>query len=466
MADDTALLQEILQTLDAPQAQYAELDTYYSGVQQMAFLAPEARASLGHRFGRMVVNLVRLQVTSVAERLKVQGWEGPYADQLWTDWLANDLDMLSSSAHREALLLGSAYAVVWSNPDGSPRVSVESARQVTTLADPGSREIYAAVKRWQTATTTEAVLYLPDSIKFYTSNSPGANTAGFVLTNEIENPLSVVPVVQLANSDRIPVGGIAYPDRILDHTHSEVWDSLPLVDALSKVLADMLITSEFVGRPRRYATGIELADKPRVDPDTGQPFYNEAGDPIVDAVNPIPETGRTMVSVNDNAKFGQLDGARLDGYGDAVRTLVSMLQAVSCLPSHYLGVLNAQPPSADGLRAAESSLVARCEEKQRMFGRAWEQVGKLMTAVREGIDPATVDVQVCWGPADSRSEAQQADAAVKLFQTGVLSRTATLRSLGYSDDEIALELTNTRTDAALGADARLGRYLTDTTTDA
>ena len=45
----------------------------------------------------------------------------------------------------------------------------------------------------------------------------------------------------------------------------------------------------------------------------------------------------------------------------------------------------------------------------------------------------------------------------------ILSRTAILRRLGMSDDEIAEELGDVQRDARLGADIRMGRFMTDTT---
>lgn len=49
-------------------------------------------------------------------------------------------------------------------------------------------------------------------------------------------------------------------DRLLDNGRSEIRDLVPLVDALNKLLADMLVASEFLARPRRWATGIELVE--------------------------------------------------------------------------------------------------------------------------------------------------------------------------------------------------------------
>ena len=62
------------------------------------------------------------------------------------------------------MLLGDSFVIVWADPLGRPKVTVESAEQVAVLTDPGTRRITAAVKRWETQTTTEAVLYLPDQI--------------------------------------------------------------------------------------------------------------------------------------------------------------------------------------------------------------------------------------------------------------------------------------------------------------
>jgi hypothetical protein len=213
---------------------------------------------------------------------------------------------------------------------------------------------------------------LPDRIVRLRANQTGATTQGFATVEELSNPLNTVPVVAIRNSDRI----------LDDRGYSEIDDLKPLVDALNKSLADMMVTSEYVGRPRRWATGIELTEEPVLD---------EAGEPTGEMVevNPIPEGARAMISENHEAKFGQLAGADLAGYEASVRVIISQIMACSTLPAHYLGVLADQPASADALRAAEASLTARAEARQATFGRSWEQVARLMIAVRDGRDPRT-----------------------------------------------------------------------------
>lgn len=104
----------------------------------------------------------------------------------------------------------------------------------------------------------------------------------------------------------------------------------------------------------------------------------------------------------------------------------------------------------DAVRAQESSLVARVEAKQLIFGPALEQVAALVVAVRDGVDPASVTPRIQWQEPASRSQAQEADAAVKLYQAKVLSRSEVLRTLGYDDVAIARIRSDLRAEALDG----------------
>lgn len=413
------LLQDLLQRLDEPTHRYSELDRYYTGKQPLAFLSPEAKLALGNRFGVMASNIPRLAVTALAERLRITGISGD--SRVYADWLRCDMDQLSGVAHREALLLGDSYVIVWQR-NGRPNVTVESAKQVAVLTDPGSREVYAAIKRWEDTNrkTTEAVMYLPDRIIKLRADQQGAVANGFKTIEELANPLGVVPVVNLRNADRI----------VANWGCSEIDDLTSLVDALNKSLADMMVTSEVAARPRRWACGVELTSEPVLDDDG-----NETGD--ITEVNPFPESDRMMISENESTKFGTLPSADLQAYEASVRVILGQIMAVSTLPAHYVGVFTDNPASADALRAAEASLTARAEARQQTFGRAWERVAKLVIAVRDGRDPDLIDdIRVQWADAATRSVAQEADATCKLVAAGILPVTYALSKLGYSDDEI------------------------------
>lgn len=112
------VLGQLLSTLDAKQAQIGIWDRYYAGEQPLAFLSPEAKRALGTRFGRIASNIPRLSVTSLAERLRVNGFTGDGAEAVWAAWVRCDLDQLSAVAHREALALGRSHAMVWADRRG------------------------------------------------------------------------------------------------------------------------------------------------------------------------------------------------------------------------------------------------------------------------------------------------------------------------------------------------------------
>lgn len=398
------ILNTLTQRLDAPQATYTTWDAYYSGTQPLAYLSPESRQALGNRLGRVATNIPKLAITSLAERLRVTGFNGV---DVWDAWLANDMDQRAGLVHREALTLGRSFVLVWGDKQGRPVISAESARQVAVTTDPGTGVVTAAIKRWSTEKTTEAVLYLPDRIERYRAPVVGATGGGFTLVDEVLNPLQVVPVVPFVNSD-----------RLLDEGCSEIADLAPLVDALNKTVADMLVASEYTARPRRWATGLELE-----------------ADADGNTTNPIPESHRTMVNENPDGKFGMLPGADLAGYREAVSILLGQIMAVSALPSHYMGIMSSSPASADALRASEAALTARAEARAAQFGRSWEAVANLTAAVASG-GPVGASAAVQWADPATRSIAQQADAVTKLYSSGLLPASYALKRLGYSEDEI------------------------------
>lgn len=424
MTDDQTLT-HLLQKIDEKAGTYSILTAYYEGRQPLTFLAPEAREALNNRLQRVSVNIPRLLVDSISERLRITGISDP---AVWADWQANNLDSLHRVAHREALLLGDVYAVAWARGDGSPLVTIESATQMAVVTDPATREVVSAVKRWEDPSGTHAVLYGPEAITRWHTPGAGATTTGFRKVETIENPLGVVPVVWFRNGD-----------RLLDRGISEMSDVLSLTDALTKLTTDLLTASEYAARPRRWASGVELVE-------------DESGD----VKNPFPETDRMMISESHETKFGQLAGADLAGYENAINVVMRQISAVSGLPEHLLGIGGDNPTSADSIRASEAALTARAEARQGTFGKSWHRLAQLMAGIRHGVDPDGVDIRVTWADPSTRSVAQEADAVVKLHAAGILPTSYALARLGYDAAEIETIRAARRAEALDTAGLTLG----------
>jgi hypothetical protein len=423
---DHDLLQSLLTEVDKPVARLTWLESYYYGNQQNGYLTREQRDLLGRRLSHLSVNIPKLAITSLAERLSVRGFKGV---DIWPDWLRNDGDQIQDIVHREALCLGESFVIVWADAQGRPTISAESAWQMAAVRDPGTREIAAAIKRWEGPDSTEAVVFLPDKIYKLRARNKGAKEANsFHVYEELDNPLGVVPVVVFTNSD-----------RFAEHGVSEIDDLADLVDGLNLALADLAIAQAYNARPVAWATGVTLEEKPVLD-DDGNPVVDDDGNPVMAAENPFPPTNRMHIAEPEGSRFGQLDASNLEGFSSAVRIWLSAIQAVTSLPSSQLGILSNQPDSADALRAASQGLEAKAQNRGATFGRSWEMVGKLVYAVSHpGTDVSDIDCRVVWRDFGVNSFGAEADGVTKLFAAGLLSRSGALARLGFSQDEILAE---------------------------
>lgn len=432
------LIKQLSDKLDTTVPKLVDLDRYWRGEQAAAYLTPEARDALGDRLKTLSVNFPRLAVTALAERLEVTGFrtDGPDAEpdgELWRIWRRNGMEDAAAQAHVDALAYGRSFVMVWADTNGAPIVTVESPLQVAVLRDPATRRVTAALKRWVDGNVGRAVLYEPGRITKLVASGVVVDAAampatGWTATEILPNPLGVVPVVPIVNRGRLlDVDGV-----------SEMTDVLDLADALNKLVGDMLVTSEFYARPRRWATGLEVVED--AEGNAVKPF-SAALDDVWQSE--APET-----------KFGQFDAARLDGYADAAALVTQQIGALTGLPPHYLGLHGDQPASADAIRSAEASLVARAYALHRTFGTAWAEVARLVLAVRDGSDPSALDVDVVWANPETRTPAQAADAAAKLVGVGVPLSVVLADTLGMSPEQVERVRSARRGDAldAAGVD--------------
>ncbi|TCJ91616.1 SPP1 Gp6-like portal protein [Dermacoccus sp. SAI-028] len=429
-------LQRLNTLLDTREGDVRTWEARYSGNVPLAFIPPATRKKLGDRLQSLSINFAGLAVDALSERLRLQGFtvDGKADLDLW-ETFQRTMDAGAGQVHLDALALGSSYVSVWAD-NGLPVALPEHPAQVVVTTNPVTRQVDSALKRWAADGKAYAVLYKRDKITAFVSDSyvPQDTTTphawsigaipstGWTSTGSVPNPLGQVPIVPFVNSGRL-----TQPYGV-----SEMAGIADLNDALTKILVDMLVTSESSAQPRRWATGIEV----EVDDDGN-------------AYDPWEGRTTTAQSESPEAKFGQFAPSDLSAYRNAAELLVRQIGALSGLPPQMLGLHADAAMSADAIRAAEASLTAKAEQRQRLFGRSWSEVARLMVAIRDGKDPKTIAVQPIWGDPASRSVAQVADSAVKLFASNLLSRRAALADLGKSPDEIAAIERDAAREAAL-----------------
>ncbi|WP_329177821.1 phage portal protein [Streptomyces sp. NBC_01477] len=421
---------------EASRARLEELDRYYEGKQPLAYLHPELLAELGEQLRQVVINWPRLVVDSLEERLDVEGFrfavpgstadeadaDQSTSDELWRVWQANGMDEASQQAHVDAMVMGRAFMIVGSR-DGdrsTPLITTESPLQVQADWDPQTRRVRAALKRWhETDPLTDAVLdrhatlYLPDRTVWY--DQVGA--AAWRKTDEDVHNLGVVPVVPLANRGR----------TLVPQGRTELADVIPLSDAACKVATDMMVSAEYHAMPRRVAFGFDEEDFTDEQGNAVSMWSRLAGRIWATAKN------RKSGEDGDGADVIQFPEAQLTNFHETINALARLVASLAGMPPHFMGLSTDNPPSADAIKASEIRLIKRAERRQRAFGGGHEAANRLVLRLINGVwDPRALSLETVWRDPSTPTQAQKADAAVKLVQQGIIPVEQAREDLGYT----------------------------------
>ena len=406
------------------------LDDYYEGRQPLRFLPAELAREIDRRLWSVAVNWPRLVVDSVEERLDVEGFRLPGSDdadtEMWRVWQANNLDELSQQAHTDALALGRSYITVGTGADVlTPLISVESPLEMAVDIDPRTRQVRAAVKRWDDAGDSFATLYTPQYTRWMVARKGSDEWSDYEPPDD--HRLGVVPVVPLVNRPRIrqPMGV------------SEMSDVLPLADAANSTLIDMMVVQKYYAAPRRYVLGIDGIE-------------DEHGEPVSDLRASAKHVWYFPEGVTNVGQFAE---AELTNFHNTLNQLARLVASLTGLPPHYLGFTTDNPASADAIRSNEARLVKRAERKQRGFGGSWEQAMRLADRIAtRAWRPELRNLEVLWRDAATPTLAQKSDAAVKLVSAGIVPPE-------YGQELIGLSATARQRIADMQSDPTLERVL-------
>lgn len=404
-------------------------DAYYEGDHPLAFATSKFREAFGSTLEELADNWCPPIVDASAERLTVEGFrfddESESDRDVWELWQRNDLDVFSAMAHVEAIKAREAYALVEPRSGGVPRITIETPDQFIVATDPGDRRRrLAALKKWTDDDgMVFATVYLPGgAYRFQKTTKAGAPyvertrglAGGLAVVDYARVFGGLVPAVPIANNPGLKSGGRSDLDPVI-----------PLQNALNKLVADMLVASEFSAFRQRLLTGVEIPRYPEGHPQEGEPM-NEA---FISAVS------RLLVVEEEGARaqeFGQTD---LGNFVKVIDLFVQHVAAITRTPPHYLvgQVVNV---SGDALTAAETGLVAKTRGKSKPFGQGWEDTVRLALKAMGNPRAEANVVETVWGDMESRSLAEVADATLKLKEIGV-PRAALWERVGASQAEIA-----------------------------
>lgn len=446
--------------LDRRTPKLARLDRYHDGDHPPPNHIRRIRAETEYQelLDQAVTNWPELIVASVEQRLAVTGFRfgDAKADaDIWEIWQRNSLDARSGLVHEAALVNGRAYAIVWTDDSGKlAKITPEHASTTVVAYATDGVTRTAALRRWRDDMRWYCTLYLPDGL--YKFQGPEKIMAlpdkskweRREVSGEdwpLRNPLGVVPVVEFAvNRSLRPAAfgtGCGEFERVT-----------PIIDRINTTIFAGLLAQAYASFPVRALIGVEPGYERRVD-SSGEPILDENDEEIMDPVSPIENLAvdRLITLEDPDAKLVSLPESNLENYIKAVESHVRHLAAITQTPAHYLlgQMVNL---SADAIRAAEAGLISKVSRHKIDLGEPWEEVMRLALRAQDPKDARAfqTDAETLWKDSESRSLAEQADAATKLKD--VLPQSAIWERVLQASPQ---EITRWRTQDAEGGIAAL-----------
>lgn len=397
------------------------LEKAYRGEFKLQFASEDFSEFHADRYKNFADNWCGIVADAPHERLEPIGirlkGEKDGDGSLWDTWLENDADALSDLAFLDAIIAKRAFALVWGTEDDEARITWEHPSQAIVSYDPETRERVAGAKVWGDDDNEYATLYLPDEVWKFERARTNTNlilseTARATLDGNwtaraegvIPNPLGKVPLVELANRP-----------RLMGEPHSDIAGALAGQHGLNLFWAETFAVADEATIGQRLITGAEKPVMPVLDEN-----QNVIGEKEID----LRKWRRDRIGwlEDPTARAHEWQPAKLDPFTAVIEIMIGHIAAQTRTPAHYLLIGGTMANvSADAMKALETGLVKRTEEKTQHFGRAIRDVFELVALVEDDPEKAKAvrGGKVLWKDVENRSDAQVADAALKDSQIGL-----------------------------------------------
>jgi len=399
---------------------------YYAGDQNVP-LSDRQREFLGFNApdSRFALNYCAIVVNAVSERMIVERFSTDTNDEkleAWAKdlWRANRMDQHQQETHQGAVCDSEYFIIVdWDEEAKRPRISPHP-RYTDPMVDGdgfGCKAHYPdndptqpmryASKRW-TETTWDGPkrvtmqrlnLYYPDRVEWYAlvgggettdwvldhiepwtvdGKDPGAyDDDGLWVSNETAEPRGI-PVFHYLNSDK----------------QSELWDAIPIQDAINKTAIDILGAADSAGFPILVVRGGEATTDGKPPESDGSNYLKFHPGMIFSGIDPAGGVER-------------IPPADLMPMLNTLDSLIFKLAQVTGTPMTRF--MTSRQIAAEGtLKQQEEPLIAKIRGKQTTFGNAWEDAMSMARKLDNEFGGKGLDEEVLfeteWMPAQTRDE--------------------------------------------------------------
>lgn len=403
-------IEEAIHNFRAAAPVYARNERYYRGDHDLAFATEKFANTFGSLFREFALNLCPAVCDAVRDKLRVTGFlpeNGALAVETDRIWRRNRLPIRAGEVHREALVTGDAYVIVWPDDAGRAAVYPNRAANCTVAYDEeNAGKVLWAAKYWRTlGRHTRLNIFYPDRIERFITAKPSegilTDAGQFVRYRDaIPNPYGVVPVFHFANNADIGSFG-----------RSELEAAIPVQDGMNKAVLDMLVAMEFSAYRQRWAAGIEIE-------------YDNDGQPVAPFKAGVDHL---WLAQNPEARFGDFNTADLDQFLKVKDSFRVDIASVTGTPMYYLLPNSRSFPSGEALRKSETRFIAKVRERQAVFGQTWAEAMAFALRV-EG--HGVVFPTTRWEDPARLSEREELENILLRKQIGISDEQA-LREAGY-----------------------------------
>lgn len=445
---------------------YEKAEAYYEGTNEEAFVSINMARLLRGTQNNFKVNLAKRPVDAVLDRLEIAAITSP-EEKITTFineefWMANQMAIEAHDIHRAAEMFGDAYLFVWGSgssddvddldedeiPDadesitgpntlgfayGGVDVFYNSPLTVRMFYDEENpRKKRFAIKRWEQGGRVRVNLYYPDVIEKYVSKLKNELTGNdyddyIIFTDDeavddhgvVPNPYGEVPFFHFRTAR--PYG------------KPEHYDAYGPQDALTKLITNMMSTSDFAAWPQRYATAAMGSPGDDDDLDTGL-STDETMAPENMFSKLVSGPGKVWLLRNID-KVGQFQAADVRNFLEPIEKFVHMMSATTATPMPYFDP-SREIPSGEAQRALEAPLVKKINARQRSYGATWREAIKFTLEKILGLGE-NIEVTVRWDATQVINDLTGWQAISEKQRAGVPTRQCLLEA-GYTEAEVDL----------------------------
>jgi hypothetical protein len=410
---------------------YNRAETYYEGTQPEVFLNQRWFKLFRNYKSDFRFNFSKTVVDAVLNRLELDKVEtnSARADQYFMELLEQpDIKIDMNEIHKNTLIYGDAYAIVWPDENGKMAIDYNSPLTTVVIYDQENpRKKLFAAKMWQYADYNVKKVYLnlyfPDRIEKYEGMGEieymgTAVSTSFTLMETIVNPWGEIPVFHFRTHK--PYG------------RPEHADAFGPQDAINKLISTHMMTVDYQGAPQRYALS---------NGGNASEFEDFSEDDTArENLGSLQNGPGQLWYLQGVSSVGQFPAADPATFTNPVNEFVADMAAITSTPIHYFSSTS-YLPSGQALRVAEAPLTKKVQNRQMAFESTWRDVFLYMLRI-EGI-VASIDID--WAPIETVDAVDNWDVAVRKKSVG-MPLEQILIELGY-DGEIAKIIADTSSNA-------------------